>query len=76
MCPLCEIPLAYTAPSLYHTSMAIPYSTLDITTEVGAICYPCSEYKGMVDCTECGATMCVFCMDGCPECGEEIDFSS
>lgn len=75
MCPLCEIPLVYRPPTLYHTSMAIRYTDLEITTERGAICYPCSEYKGMVDCPNCGATFCVFCADGCPECGEEIVFS-
>jgi hypothetical protein len=56
--------------------MAIKYSTLEVTTEVGAICVPCSEYKGMVDCPECTATFCIFCQDGCPECGEVIDFTS
>jgi len=55
--------------------MAIRYNELTPTTEVGAICHPCAEYKGMVDCPECEATFCVFCADGCPECGEVIDFT-
>lgn len=52
------------------------YSELAGTTEVGAMCYPCREYKGMNDCTECGAVFCLFCMDGCESCGAEIDYSA
>lgn len=73
-CPLCEIPLVYRPLCVYHSIMAIRYSDLEITTEVGAMCYPCREYKGMVDCPECGTTFCVFCEMGCPGCFEEILF--
>ena len=54
--------------------MAIRYIDLTPTTEVGAMCYPCDSYKGMVDCPDCDATFCIFCSDGCPECGDEIVF--
>lgn len=58
--------------------MAISYSTLVPTVERGAICANCHDYKGMVDCTDvdCGGLICVFCDPWCPDCGEEIDFSS
>jgi len=54
----------------------VAYTALVPTTEVGAVCYPCSEYKGMVDCPECGSTFCTFCADGCEGCGAEIDWSA
>lgn len=50
------------------------YSLLETTTERGAVCRPCQEYKGMVDCLECEATFCIYCNDCCPECGESITF--
>ena len=53
----------------------IRYSDLATTTEAGAMCHPCSEYKGMVDCPECGTTFCIMCADGCEGCGAEIDFT-
>ena len=57
--------------------MNIKYSELVPTTEPGAMCYPCAEYKGMVDCPECGAMFCLFCSDfGCNDCGAWIDYSS
>ena len=54
----------------------IKYSEIQSTTETGAVCYPCSEYKGMSDCPECGATFCIFCADGCDACGASINFSA
>lgn len=57
--------------------MKMKYSEMEITTEVGAMCRPCGEYKGMVDCTECGSVLCLFCNEfGCEACGAEIDFSA
>lgn len=55
---------------------SIAYTALVPTTEVGAVCLPCSEYKGMVDCPECGDVFCVFCSEfGCESCGAAIDFT-
>lgn len=53
----------------------IAYTELS-SPEPGAMCYPCSEYKGMVGCPDCGFDFCVFCTDGCEACGAEIDFSA
>ena len=51
------------------------YYDLMPTTEIGAVCLPCREYKSMVDCTECGAAFCIYCADECPACGEAITYS-
>lgn len=64
--------LASVLPLCYAYSMEIKYSDLTPTTEQGAVCYPCREYKGMVDCPECGASFCLFCADGCECCGATI----
>lgn len=71
-------PLAFYRPIPHTRDMSkIAYSELSTTTELGAVCVPCSEYKGMVDCTECGSTFCLFCSDfGCEDCGAEIDYSA
>jgi hypothetical protein len=59
----------------YSLVMAIKYADLAPTTSPGEVCLPCREYKGMVDCPECGVTFCLFCTEWCPECGEEIVYT-
>lgn len=50
----------------------IAYSAL---ISVNALCIPCREYKGMMECPECGGEICVFCADHCEGCGLPINWS-
>ena len=52
--------------------MAIKYTDLLPTTEIGAICPNCSDYKTNVDCSECETVFCVVCESWCTGCGENI----
>ena len=68
-------PYPHTGYMSNNNQSTINYYTLMPTTEVGAVCYPCSEYKGMVDCTLCGGTFCLFCADWCEDCGATVVYS-
>ena len=56
-----------------NQSPTIAYSEMPIAQ--GEVCYPCREYKGMMECPECGVVICIFCTDGCDEHGL-IDWSA
>lgn len=54
------------------TNHTIAYSA--ITTLNGTYCHNCDEWGW--ECPECGAHLCVTCMDGCDACERDIVWSA
>jgi hypothetical protein len=62
------------AEGAYDFPTSIAYSKIGYEFGPGAE-FCCDEVKAVCPTEACGASLCLFCQDGCESCGATIDFS-